>query len=161
MDSGHADSASAKATADRRSSESEGWSIADGALRQLDPRWIVVQRVHSAIFLIILAAISFAAVLGLWAGSGILTLGLLLLPMWLVFIAALTWHLQRWPAIAFRHTWYRVDDAGLEIQRGVYLAHAHQRAPIPYPAHRRVARAARAAPRSGHARRLHGGHAAF
>lgn len=120
MDSGPVTSAPAGATADRRSSESEGWSIADGAPRQLDPRWITVQRVHSAIFLIIMAAISFAAVLSLWAGSGILALGLLLLPMWLVFIGALAWHLQRWPAIAYRHTWYRVDDAGLEIRRGVY-----------------------------------------
>jgi len=95
-------------------------AIADGAPRQLDPRWIMVQRVRSAIFLIILAAISFGLVLSLWAGSGILALGLLLLPMWLVFIAALAWHLQRWPAIAFRHTSYRVNDAGLEIRRGVY-----------------------------------------
>ncbi len=95
-------------------------SIADGVSRQLDPRWITVQRVHSAIFLLILAAGSFVAVLSLWAGSGILALGVLLLPLWLVFIGALAWHLQRWPAIAYRHTSYRVDEAGLEILRGVY-----------------------------------------
>lgn len=120
MDSGTADSASAKATADRRSSESEGWSIADGVRRQLDPRWITVQRVHSAIFIVILAAGSFVAVLSIWMASGILVLGLLLLPLWLVGIGALAWHLQRWPAIAYRYTSYRVNDAGLEIQRGVY-----------------------------------------
>jgi membrane protein YdbS with pleckstrin-like domain len=28
--------------------------------------------------------------------------------------------LQRWPAISYRHTSYRVDEAGLEIMRGVY-----------------------------------------
>jgi len=120
MDAGTADSASAKATADRRSSESEGWSIADGVSRQLDPRWITVQRVHSAIFIVILAAVSFAGVLSVWAASGILILGLLLLPLWLVAIGALAWHLQRWPAIAYRHTSYRVDDDGVEIHRGVY-----------------------------------------
>ena len=37
-------------------------SIADGVRRQLDPRWITVQRVHSAIFIVIVAAVSFAAV---------------------------------------------------------------------------------------------------
>jgi membrane protein YdbS with pleckstrin-like domain len=95
-------------------------SIADGVRRQLDPRWITVQRVHSAIFIVILAAGSFVAVLSIWAASGILALGLLLLPLWLAAIAALAWHLQRWPAIAYRHTTYRVDDAGLEIHRGVY-----------------------------------------
>lgn len=97
-----------------------GDSLADGVRRQLDPRWITVQRVHSAIFLVILAAISFVAVLSVWAASGILVLGLLLLPLWLVLIGGLGWHLQRWPAIAYRHTSYRVDETGLEITRGVY-----------------------------------------
>jgi membrane protein YdbS with pleckstrin-like domain len=95
-------------------------SIADGMSRQLDPRWIIVQRVHAAIFLLILAAVSFFGVVALWAASGIVALGLLLLPLWLTAIGALAWHLQRWPAIAYRHTSYRVDDAGLEIRRGVY-----------------------------------------
>ncbi len=120
MDSGTADSASAEATADRRSSGSEGWSIADGVSRQLDPRWIMVQRVHFAILLVFLAAVSFVGVLVLWAASGILVLGLLLLPLWLIALGALGWHLQRWPAISYRHTSYRVDEAGLEIMRGVY-----------------------------------------
>jgi membrane protein YdbS with pleckstrin-like domain len=95
-------------------------SIADGVSRQLDPRWITVQRVHSAIFLVILAGVSFVAALVLWAASGILALGLLLIPLWMVIVGALAWHLQRWPAIAYRHTSYQVDDAGLEILRGVY-----------------------------------------
>jgi membrane protein YdbS with pleckstrin-like domain len=120
MDAERADSAAASATADRRSSESGGWSVADGVNRQLDPRWITVQRVHSAIFLVILTAVSLVAVLSLWVASRMLVLGLVLLPGWLVSIGALAWHLQRWPAIAFRHTSYRVDDAGLEIRRGVY-----------------------------------------
>ena len=94
--------------------------IADGVSRQLDPRWIMVQRVHFAILLIILAAVSFVGVLMVWVASGILVLGLLLLPLWLIAIGALGWHLQRWPAISYRHTSYRVDEAGLEIVRGVY-----------------------------------------
>jgi membrane protein YdbS with pleckstrin-like domain len=95
-------------------------AIADGVSRQLDPRWIMVQRVHFAILLVILAAVSFAGVLVIWAASGILVLGLLLVPLWLIALGALGWLLQRWPAISYRHTSYRVDEAGLEITRGVY-----------------------------------------
>jgi len=39
---------------------------------------------------------------------------------WMLGNIALAWHLQRWPAIDYRHTWYRVDDDGIEIRRGVY-----------------------------------------
>ena len=95
-------------------------SVADGVSRQLDPRWITVQRVHAAIFLLILTAISFVGVMGLWVASRMFLLGVLLLPLWIIAIGALAWQLQRWPAIAFRHTSYRVDEAGLEIKRGVY-----------------------------------------
>ena len=95
-------------------------SVADGVSRQLDPRWITVQRVHAAIFLVIAAAGSLIGVLSLWVTSHILALGLFLLPLWLLAIGALGWHLQRWPAIAYRHTSYRVDDDALEIHRGVY-----------------------------------------
>lgn len=95
-------------------------SFADGAPRQLDPRWITVQRVYSAIFLLIVAAVSFAGMVSVWAASRILWLGFLLLPFWLVAMGALAWHLQRWPAIAYRHTSYRVDESGLEIARGVF-----------------------------------------
>jgi len=37
-------------------------AIADGVSRQLDPRWIMVQRVHFAILLIILAAVALLAI---------------------------------------------------------------------------------------------------
>ena len=95
-------------------------SIADGISRPLDPRWITVQRVHAAIFILVLAAGSFFGVVMLWVASQMLVLGLVLIPLWLAAIGALAWHLQRWPAIAYRHTSYRVDDTGLEIHRGVY-----------------------------------------
>jgi len=29
--------------------------------------------------------------------------------------------MRRWPAIAYRHASYRVDDLGIEIRRGVYF----------------------------------------
>jgi hypothetical protein len=30
------------------------------------------------------------------------------------------WHAIRWPARAYEHTFYRVDDQGIEIRKGVY-----------------------------------------
>jgi membrane protein YdbS with pleckstrin-like domain len=95
-------------------------AIADGVSRQVDPRWISVQRIHGAIFTGVLTIGSFVGMMVVWVASGILFLGLLLMPIWLALIGLLAWHTQRWPAIAFRHTWYRVDDAGLELLNGVY-----------------------------------------
>jgi membrane protein YdbS with pleckstrin-like domain len=95
-------------------------SIADGVYRQLDPRWIVVQRLIAVIPTAVLTVGSFIGVMALWAASQMLLLGLLLLPLWFVAVAAVAWQLQRWPAIAYRHTSYRIDEAGLEILRGVY-----------------------------------------
>ena len=40
------------------------------------------------------------------------------------FLAFLTWLMQVWPPIEYRHMSYRVDAAGLEIRRGVYWKHA-------------------------------------
>jgi membrane protein YdbS with pleckstrin-like domain len=94
--------------------------IADGVSRQVDPRWITVQRIHGAIFTGVLTIGAFVGMIVVWVASGILFLGLLLMPIWLALIGLLAWHTQRWPAIAFRHTWYRVDDAGLELLNGVY-----------------------------------------
>jgi membrane protein YdbS with pleckstrin-like domain len=95
-------------------------TIADGIERQLDPRWIPLQRILAVIPTVILAGVSFAFVLSLWVGSGILFLGFLLLPVWAVTIAAFAWQLQRWPAIAYRHSSYRIDEDGIEIRQGVY-----------------------------------------
>jgi membrane protein YdbS with pleckstrin-like domain len=97
-----------------------GDSIGDGVSRQLDPRWITVQRVHAAILLLILTVGSFIGVMSFWLANRTLALGLLLIPLWLLALGAVAWHLQRWPAIAYRHTSYRVDGAALEIERGVY-----------------------------------------
>ena len=95
-------------------------TIADGVTRQLDPRWIVVQRIRGAIFLAVVMMPSFVAVIVLWIATRTLAAGLLLVPVWGVAIAALAWQLYRWPAIAYRHASYRLDGEGFEILRGVY-----------------------------------------
>jgi len=95
-------------------------SLADGVSRQLDPRWVTVQRIHGAIFGSIVAGGSLVAAVSVWVASGVLWLGLLLLPLWLVLVCALGWQLYRWPPISYRFSSYRLDDEGLEILRGVY-----------------------------------------
>ena len=94
--------------------------IADGVARPLDPRWIPVQRIRGAVFVAVLAMVSFVAAMVLWIASRMLVAGLVLLPVWAIAVAAVAWHAYRWPAIAYRHASYRVDAHGLEILRGVY-----------------------------------------
>jgi membrane protein YdbS with pleckstrin-like domain len=94
-------------------------SIADGVRRQVDPRWIPLQRLHGVVFTCVAALASFTAVASLSVANGRSWL-VLTLPLWAVAVAALGWQMHRWPAIAYRFTSYLVDDAGLEIGRGVY-----------------------------------------
>ena len=42
------------------------------------------------------------------------------LGVWLVLVLLGLWHAVRWPAVAYKHTSYRVDDQGIEIRKGVY-----------------------------------------
>lgn len=95
-------------------------TIADGTERQLDPRWIPFQRILASIPTVIVAGVSFVFVMSLWVSSGLLLLGLLLLPMWGAVVGVFAWQMQRWPAIAYRFISYRVDRDGIEIRRGVY-----------------------------------------
>jgi hypothetical protein len=94
--------------------------VADDADRRLDPRWIQCQRAQAWILTTIIAAGSFVAAIAAWATSGMLVLGLVFLPLWLIGVALLAWLQQRWPAIAYRFASYRIDDRGLEIRQGVY-----------------------------------------
>lgn len=95
-------------------------SIADGIERPLDPRSVTVQRIAG------------------WLVTGPILAGLLLalflvlalapLPGWarvlLVLVGAaaalaLVGSAHRWPGIEHRHAFYRVDERGIEIRRGV------------------------------------------
>jgi membrane protein YdbS with pleckstrin-like domain len=93
--------------------------VADGVRRQLDARWIPLERVHGLVFVGVLAFVSFMGIAALTVANGLLVM-VFLLPLWAVAMLALAWHMVRWPAIAYRFTSYVVDDAGLEIARGVY-----------------------------------------
>ena len=95
-------------------------SIADGIDHNLDPRSVALGRLNGAIGAAFLAAVSFVAMIAIWIASGRLAFGLLLVPGWLALVGVAAWHLQRWPAIAYRHASYRVDDLGIEIRQGVF-----------------------------------------
>jgi membrane protein YdbS with pleckstrin-like domain len=96
-------------------------AVADSIDRQLDPRVIPLQQAIGWIVAAIIAGGSLVALLIIWAANRFSVLALVALtPLWLVVNGALAWHFHRWPAIEYRHTFYRVDDEGIEIRRGVY-----------------------------------------
>jgi membrane protein YdbS with pleckstrin-like domain len=99
-------------------------TIADGVDRRLDPRVVPLERLTGGIFVAVVASGSFAAVavgslVALFEGR-ISWIGLLgLVAAWLAVNATLAWHVYRWPAVSYRHAFYRVDEHGIEIRTGV------------------------------------------
>src|SRR5687767_5441374 len=101
--------------------ESEAPSFVVGEDRQLDPRSVPLQRIAAAIFSVVLAAGSAVGAVGAASADDRSTAGVVLIAsLRIVGNGLLAWHGQRWQAIEYRHTWYRVDDQGLEIRRGVF-----------------------------------------
>ena len=97
-------------------------SVADGADHTLDPRSIEVQRIGGYISTAIVALVSLAVVvIVLFAADSMPGWLRLFLPaLWLVAIILLAIYSHTWPVREFRHSSYRVDDAGIEIRRGVF-----------------------------------------
>lgn len=96
-------------------------SVADGVAHPLDPRVIPLQQITGSIVAVVAAAGSFIffvirALSERTSGSWFI----LQLVVWLVLVVLGFWHALRWPARAYQHTSYRVDDQGIEIRRGVY-----------------------------------------
>jgi uncharacterized protein len=94
---------------------SEPASVADGLDHSLDPRVIPLQRIGSAIFTTLIAIGSLVGLV--IADDGDIWLRIV---VWLTVVLLAAWHSYRWPALAYRHTSYRVDDQGIEIRKGVY-----------------------------------------
>lgn len=88
--------------------------------RQLDPRFIPHQRLIGRLVAagvgIGLVAVASGASVDAWPS---LILVALIWVGWLTAVALLAWWGERWPAIEYRHTTYRVDAGGIEIRRGV------------------------------------------
>jgi membrane protein YdbS with pleckstrin-like domain len=97
--------------------------VADGQDHRLDPRVITLDRITNFIFTAVLAGVTLLAVGisivaddelgGTWIAVRLL--------IWLLLVLLLVWHAYRWPPRAYEHTSYRVDEEGIEIQRGVYF----------------------------------------
>ena len=98
-----------------------GSLIADGVDHQLDPRSIRLQQVGGWVFTGIIGAISLVVLLITWIANGPTLRGFLIrAAFWTAGVGLLAWHSHRWPAIDYRHAFYRLDDRGIEIRRGVY-----------------------------------------
>jgi membrane protein YdbS with pleckstrin-like domain len=101
---------------------SEAAPVADGLDRPLDPRVIPLQRIQGGIFIGVVAAVSLVGLVITMltaddlAGWAKILMGLL----WLILVPLGAWHAHRWPARAYAHTSYRVDDQGIEIRKGVH-----------------------------------------
>jgi membrane protein YdbS with pleckstrin-like domain len=94
--------------------------VADGVERRLDPRHISHQQKVGWIAAAFLTGLSFIVAIVFWASAGFSLAALLAAAgLWLALSGFLAWHAQAWPAIAYRHASYKVDDRGLEIHRGV------------------------------------------
>lgn len=97
-----------------------GAGIADGTLRQLDPRAVGLDRLVSWIVTVpILGGTFFALALIALLASPAGWLLTLLTAAWVVAAAGLVWLAVRWPVLEHRRTSYRVDADGIEIRRGV------------------------------------------
>jgi membrane protein YdbS with pleckstrin-like domain len=95
-------------------------TVADGVERQLDPRFIGVQRVSRWLFVgpVSLFALFPLAVNALFLNPGLL-ITLAQVGGWLIVTSLLVWWAQAWPAMSYRRTSYHVDLSGIEIRRGV------------------------------------------
>ena len=89
---------------------------ADGLVHSLDPRYVPLQRLVSAIVGLVLAVVS---LVGLFATSSLTWFAYLALGVWVPFTGLLAWLALRWPSIDYRHWRYRVDADALHIWRGV------------------------------------------
>lgn len=101
---------------------SEPSLVADGQDHRLDPRVIPLQRISGGFFVAAFAATTFIAItISMLAWDDAPGWTWLARPVaWLIVMVILGWHSYRWPSLAYRYTFYRVDDQGIEIRRGVY-----------------------------------------
>jgi uncharacterized protein len=92
--------------------------------RQLDPRYVQLQRTVGWIATAILSFSLLAAAGASWlATERPQWLSVWLLPAWLLVSIALAWLLQAWPGVQYRHTSYTVGPEGIEVQSGVWWRH--------------------------------------
>jgi len=96
-------------------------AIADGVLRQLDPRYVDASRLGWWIFIAVVGPAGSGAWVWAWVGAKVpgWTLPVLLVAGLLV-IALLIWLASREPRWVFRNTSYRVSELGIQIRKGIF-----------------------------------------
>ncbi len=95
-------------------------TLADGRPRQLDPRSITAERVGGWIFGGVMAVpVAAAPPLVILIVDLPLWLNVALVVAALGILAGLAWLAHFWPAVAYRHRSWRLDDEVIEIRRGV------------------------------------------
>jgi membrane protein YdbS with pleckstrin-like domain len=96
-------------------------TIADGVDRRLDPRVIPLRRTVGWISTACIAGISLVAVPIVWIANDLRWMWLVvMIAGWAIVVGALAWLAHRWPAVEYHHTFYHVDEQGIEIRQGVY-----------------------------------------
>ena len=94
--------------------------VSDG-LEQLDPRVIPLQQIQWSIIIAAIATGSLAfTILRLLTAEDGFGVVLVMLTLWVVMVVLGMWLALTWPARTYRHCFYRVDDQGIEIRRGVF-----------------------------------------
>lgn len=96
-------------------------SVADGVERTLDPRSVALERKVGWISAASVALPMLVTVTLLLLLAPILTwVKALMFLGWMVVAGVSATVAHRWPAVAHRHTFYKVDAQGLQIRRGVF-----------------------------------------
>ena len=97
-------------------------TVADGLDHQLDPLVVPLDRITGSIFVAFMAGGSLIGItIALLVGDGIpYTLRLMLPILWATLALLGVWQAYRWPPRSYAHTFYRVDEQGIEIRRGVH-----------------------------------------
>lgn len=87
----------------------------------LDPRVVSLHQITGSITMAVLAVGAFLAIAvsAIVEGMPVAAIAVLL-GAWTIMVVLGLWLALTWPARAYRHTSFRVDEQGIEIRRGVF-----------------------------------------
>ena len=86
----------------------------------LDPNYVSAERAGGMIFLAFVMAGALIGLTAKWLHGGFDWVWFLLAGLALGVSLLLTWSAIFWPAISYRHIRWKLDETGLEIQKGVW-----------------------------------------
>lgn len=95
-------------------------TIADGVERRLDPRHVALDRLVGWIVAGVISLGSLVPLVPVWLFAPIPGWARVVIPLlWTAVTLVLAWSAHRWPVIEHRYAFYKVDESGIEIRRGV------------------------------------------